>query len=282
MKALSLSRTKLILLLVFLTTTIILSGVFGSLSVIRYCKKQKEAANKATLKYEALNKEVKDIRQIYSDFRAIIADDLGIEMKKSGKEVGKGGPETPVSSFMPPDEEKRAYAIDQDLPSVLMEARTLQSDLKDLSAIARQNVKKLAMTPSIWPVIIEPGGKRPWISSGFGMRHSPFTGAWVMHEGIDIPDHRGTPLIATADGVVERVGRDRYLGKFVQIRHNDVFTTRYGHMDRIADGIRKGKKVKRRDIIGYMGRTGRATGYHVHYEVWVRGKRVNPINYILN
>ncbi|MBD3182071.1 peptidoglycan DD-metalloendopeptidase family protein [Candidatus Poribacteria bacterium] len=284
MKSFSLSRSFLISIFVSLSIILALSLAFGSFALIRFCNKNKEKSVEAMKKYEALNKELREIREIYSDFRAIIADDLGIEAKESSS-MGRGGPEMPElnetsdAGDVYSDDDSLEFSMD--LPSVLKEAEALKTDLRELAAIAKNNVAKLAMTPSIWPVIADPE-KPPWISSRFGKRRSPFTGAWEMHEGLDIPSCRGTPLIATADGVVEEVKYDRYLGNYVKIKHNDKFCTRYGHMERFADDIDEGETVKRGDIIGYMGRTGRSTGIHVHYEVWARGRRVNPRNYILN
>ena len=105
------------------------------------------------------------------------------------------------------------------------------------------------------------------------------TGAWVMHWGIDISTNTGNPIMATADGIVIKVATDRYLGKNVTISHGNGFTTIYGHMSNFA--VKPGQKVKRRDVIGYVGQTGKAAGPHVHYEVFKDGKRVDPRNFLL-
>jgi murein DD-endopeptidase MepM/ murein hydrolase activator NlpD len=103
-----------------------------------------------------------------------------------------------------------------------------------------------------------------------------------MHEGIDITAPLDTPLIATADGTIKAISKDRFLGNYIDICHNEKFSTRYGHLNEFAEGIEVGTEVKRGQVIGYMGRTGRSTGCHVHYEVMVHGRRVNPADYILN
>jgi len=117
------------------------------------------------------------------------------------------------------------------------------------------------------------------MSSVFGNRNDPFTGAWTMHYGIDISTNMGNPIMATADGIVIKVQTDKYLGKNVTISHGNGFTTIYGHMSNFA--VKAGQKVKRRDIIGYIGQTGKAAGPHVHYEVMRDGRRVDPRNYLL-
>ena len=96
------------------------------------------------------------------------------------------------------------------------------------------------------------------MSSVFGHRNDPFTGAWTMHWGLDISTNTGNPIMATADGIVIKVQTDKYLGKNVTISHGNGFTTVYGHMSNFA--VKAGQKVKRRDIIGYIGQTGKAAG----------------------
>jgi murein DD-endopeptidase MepM/ murein hydrolase activator NlpD len=100
-----------------------------------------------------------------------------------------------------------------------------------------------------------------------------------MHWGLDISTNIGNPIMATADGIVIKVETDKYLGKNVTISHGNGFTTVYGHMSNFA--VTAGQKVKRRDIIGYIGQTGKAAGPHVHYEVFKDGKRIDPRNFLL-
>ena len=131
----------------------------------------------------------------------------------------------------------------------------------------------LACTPSIRPT-------EGWISSSFGYRKSPFTGKREMHKGLDIANHKGTPILATADGVVTCSRRKGLLGKTVVIDHGHGFVTRYAHLSKML--VKKGQTVKRGDIIAHMGNTGKSTGPHLHYEVRLNGVQVNPQKYILN
>jgi murein DD-endopeptidase MepM/ murein hydrolase activator NlpD len=151
-------------------------------------------------------------------------------------------------------------------------ALSIESNLSSLLNFFESDTLRLASTPSIMPAV-------GWMSSVFGHRTDPFTGAWTMHYGIDISTNIGNPIMATADGIVIRVQTDKYLGKNVTISHGNGFTTIYGHMSNFA--VKAGQKVKRRDIIGYIGQTGKAAGPHVHYEVWRDGRRVDPRNYLL-
>ena len=164
---------------------------------------------------------------------------------------------------------------------LLEEAAALKSDLDNLTKVVDDRINELSTTPSIWPVKFEPR-EQLWISSGFGRRRDPFTKRWTTHTGVDVPAPRGTPIVSTADGTISKMGSDAYLGNYIEVRHSDKYSTLYGHMYRFEKGVKKGTKVRRGDVIGYVGRTGRATGSHVHYEVRLNGERVNPKKYILN
>lgn len=126
--------------------------------------------------------------------------------------------------------------------------------------------------PSINPVEVMK------FSSGFGYRNAPTRGASRNHKGIDIPGPVGTPIYATADGAV---GRAQWLGgygKYVEINHGNAVQTRYGHLS--AMNVVPGQSVRKGDILGYMGSTGRSTGSHLHYEVRIAGEAINPTAFL--
>lgn len=114
------------------------------------------------------------------------------------------------------------------------------------------------------------------MSSGFGMRRHPVLGYNKMHKGIDFAAPTGTPIYAAGDGKIVKAGRFSSYGNYVRIRHRGDLDTAYGHMSKIASGIKPGSRVKQGQIIGYVGTTGRSTGPHLHYEVLVNSKHVNP------
>jgi murein DD-endopeptidase MepM/ murein hydrolase activator NlpD len=131
----------------------------------------------------------------------------------------------------------------------------------------------LAHTPAIRPT-------QGFITSTFALRQSPFTGKREFHKGLDIANQMGTPIIATADGVVSFLGEDGPLGELLVIDHGYGLVTRYAHVQK---GIKKyGERVKRGEVIALMGNSGRSTGPHLHYEVRLHGVPVNPEKYILN
>jgi len=114
------------------------------------------------------------------------------------------------------------------------------------------------------------------LTSGFGMRRHPLLGYSKMHAGVDFGAPQGTPIRAAGSGVVQIAGRHGAYGITVEIKHNDKYETLYAHMSKLAAGIRRGAKVNQGQIIGYVGSTGRSTGPHLHYEVHVNNRPVNP------
>lgn len=116
------------------------------------------------------------------------------------------------------------------------------------------------------------------LTSGFGVRSDPFRGGAAMHAGVDIPGPIGTPIYATADGIVGRTGWVGGYGNLVEIDHGKGIQTRYGHLSSIV--ATAGSRVKRGQLIGLMGSTGRSTGSHLHYEVRLDGRAVNPTPFL--
>jgi hypothetical protein len=115
------------------------------------------------------------------------------------------------------------------------------------------------------------------LSSSFGMRRHPVSGFNGMHKGVDFSAAPGTPIIAAGSGVIEKAGWLGSYGRYVKIRHNSTYSTAYAHMSRIAKGITPGTRVQQGEVIGYVGSSGRSTGPHLHYEILVNNRRVNPM-----
>ena len=142
-----------------------------------------------------------------------------------------------------------------------------KGDNADYFDRAGQSAKRLLMKTPI-------DGAR--LSSGFGTRRHPILGYRKAHRGVDFAAPRGTPIYAAGDGVIERANRYGSFGNYIRIRHANGYETAYAHLKGFRKGIRKGKKVRQGDVIGYVGTTGRSTGPHLHYEVHRKGKAVNP------
>jgi murein DD-endopeptidase MepM/ murein hydrolase activator NlpD len=152
-----------------------------------------------------------------------------------------------------------------------------QGEFESLLKSLEDQHNLLASTPAIRPIS---RAEKSWVTSKFGFRQSPFTGQREFHKGYDISTREGTPVMATADGVVIHVGRKGLLGKTIIVDHGHGMITRYGHCQKFLK--KRGEKVKRWEPIALVGNTGRSTGPHVHYEVRLNGIPVNPFKYILN
>ena len=114
------------------------------------------------------------------------------------------------------------------------------------------------------------------LSSNYGMRKHPILGYDKMHKGVDFAAPTGTPIFAAGNGVVEFAGRNGGYGNYIRIRHDSTYKTAYAHLNGFKKGVYGGVRVKQGDIIGFVGSTGRSTGPHLHYEIIVKGKQVNP------
>ena len=152
-----------------------------------------------------------------------------------------------------------------------------QGEFESLLKSLEDQHNLLASTPAIRPIS---RAEKSWVTSKFGFRRSPFTGQREFHKGYDISTREGTPIMATADGVVIFVGNKGLLGKTITVDHGHGMVTRYGHCQKFLK--KRGEKVSRWEPIALVGNTGRSTGPHVHYEVRLNGIPVNPFKYILN
>lgn len=159
---------------------------------------------------------------------------------------------------------------------VISKELAIQSkSLDEILALAKQKNKLLAAIPAIQPVKNE---QLKRMASGFGYRSDPFTKARKMHQGMDFTAPTGTPIFATGDGVVKRADNTASgYGNHIVIQHGYGYETLYGHLSKYK--CKAGQRVKRGDIIGYVGSTGRSEAPHLHYEVHKDGKPVNPINF---
>lgn len=165
------------------------------------------------------------------------------------------------------------YRMDELTRRVYLRGRTLS----DVSSISKEAGEMISCVPSIPPINPIPGSYR--ISSHFGYRVDPVYGGGERHGGIDFATHRGNPVYATGDGVIEITSvKFRGYGNEIIIDHGFGYKTRYAHLHSIEVG--EGMKVKRGEQIGTVGNTGKSTGPHLHYEVIYKGSRINPYNYM--
>ena len=154
-----------------------------------------------------------------------------------------------------------------DLSVLEARASRLDDQLDEVNGALENRLLQLRSTPLTSPV-------RGVINSGFGFRRDPITGQRSHHDGIDISADRGQPVFATADGIVVRAERAGNLGRAVYLVHRFGYETRFGHLSKIL--VEEGQQVRRGDTLGWVGNSGRATGYHLHYEVRLSGDTRDP------
>jgi len=159
---------------------------------------------------------------------------------------------------------------------IIQKQMVIQSkSLDEITKLAEEKEKLLAGIPAIQPVNNE---ELTRMASGFGWRSDPFTKARKMHRGMDFTAPKGTPIYASGDGVVKRADNNASgYGKHIRIDHGYGYMTLYGHLSKY--NVKRRQKVKRGDLIGFVGSTGRSEAPHLHYEVWKEGERINPINF---
>lgn len=237
-------------------------------SLVSENAKQKETITQ----YEGSIKLLKTRLEYFDSLAKKLNIIAGIKSPEEIKEVGIGGP------YLNPDG-SQAIPGPTTIPSpgaaqdLRFKAEDIQKKIESLVNFFQDKEAQLASTPSIYPT-------RGLLTSAFQWRNDPFTGLRTFHYGYDIAAAVGNPIVATADGVViQAVERNLTLGNYVIISHGLGVTTKYGHMSRIRAHV--GQQVRRGDIIGEVGATGKAVGPHVHYEVSVQGSPVNPYYYVL-
>ena len=194
---------------------------------------------------------------------AIVA---GLEGLGGGAEPGIGGADFPGRFGTPIDAGDEIGVLEN-------RAELILSDLGEIGDSLEERERWISSTPAIEPV-------RGILTSGFGRRIDPVSGRPAQHRGIDISTAPGRTVKAPAEGIVVEAGRVGGLGNAVYISHGYGVTTRYGHLSKID--VKPGQRIGRGDVIGRVGNTGKSTGYHLHYEVRIDGRAVNPIAYMLD
>jgi murein DD-endopeptidase MepM/ murein hydrolase activator NlpD len=270
----------------FLIQYFVLIGQVWELNVLRNeTKNQKAEIQGFVTTVSDLKKQMLRLRELETKLRVITDIGPPKEAKETDSDLmGVGGPDDVPSSndsqTVPSKEQRTSDAhnlssvIEQELGNLVAVAAREEASFQEISAVMKGKRVVWASTPSIWPV------SDGWLTSGFGNRISPFTGQIAMHKGIDIAARPNTPIVAPADGVVARAGPEGGYGNLIKIDHGFGMVTAYGHLAKI--GVHVGQRVRRGQLIGYVGNTGLSTGPHLHYEVYINNSPVNPLRYILN
>lgn len=260
---------------------VILSGVVVTffISTSRYTLTKKEMEKLVSAQEGNANalrmfeEEISSLDKAVVDYKTNIKDIIKLLGASQSENIfGMGGPETEIKNLSEIIGLKSKSSYEDEIETI----KRINADIVASERVL-ENFKKFAAReeiiqkiPNNWPII---GGG--FITSPFGMRRSPFTGKLAVHQGVDVSWWPGAPIRATADGVVVFAGMKGGYGRTVQIQHDYGFQTLYAHCSSLR--IYEGQKVKKGEIIAFLGRTGRATGFHLHYEVRIGTKAVDPM-----
>jgi murein DD-endopeptidase MepM/ murein hydrolase activator NlpD len=225
---------------------------------------------------EALSEQIESLQTVVADLGASSALDPAVaraveKLPTFVKNRAMGG-----SAAASPREQQSAYAktltqlaTPEDTFGLLRNVlEGLQSRLHDVRYMVERRNALAAATPSIWPA-------HGWLTSRMGSRMDPVTGDSHFHAGLDIAGEKGQPIYATAAGRVSQAGYQGAYGNLVSVDHGFGLETKYGHLSSFS--VKPGQHVKRGDVIGRLGATGRATGHHLHYEVRANDRLLNPL-----
>ncbi len=267
-----------VFLLIFL---FIIIDYFNVKSTAILVKKYENENKNQAQKIVMLEDTMKDLNkklEKFEEYKRKLNIIAGLESPMSMTEIGQG--DIPAQGNLTPPQTKNSITpqktIKLNKPDKITliknKANKIEKNLDFLYNYFKEQQKILASTPSIWPT-------RGIITSTFNWRTDPFTGLREFHYGIDIATQLGNPVIATADGIVVESAFKKDFGNYVAILHNYGYKTIYAHLKKRL--VKVGQKIKRGDKIGLVGSTGKSTAPHLHYEVRVHNKPVNPLDYIL-
>lgn len=233
---------------------------------LRQMKAENQVLLAKTKEYEDNAGKLQSKVQVLQNMVTKLGIMAGIEQSLPDSKVGGVGGVPGADAVAPALEQRPLDVMDQRLSSLTDKSTKLEAFFRDQKVL-------LASTPSIWPV-------RGYLSATFGNRMDPFTGQRDFHPGLDISTPMGTPIHAPAEGVVISCGEKGGYGNTIVIDHGNGIVTRYGHL--ASYSVKPGQRIRRGDAIGAVGSTGRSTGPHLHYEVWIREQAQNPTHYILD
>lgn len=234
-------------------------------NIKKLAESQADQINSLAGKVMDFEKKMEYFRQLEQNIRSTNGDKL---KHSKSQMLGIGGVQQETVT-----ENASLDQLERNMDKLLKDAEQQEEGLKEVLEFLKKRESILAATPSLWPV-------KGWVTSNFGYRESPFGKGRDFHKGIDIAARVGHPIIAPADGIVAESVNRADMGNHVVINHKNGISTSYAHMLRSA--VHKGKSVKKGEVIGYVGNSGRSTGPHLHYSVMLNGVHVNPRKYLGN
>ena len=246
---------------------------------------QKEAAKEnQSLRQEisSFNKDLSLILEVLGDiqlrddniYRAIFETDPYPDYKR---QLGTGGNSMKYKKYENMEYGDLVIEISKKIELIEKKLASQSKSFDEVFDLTKEKQKMIKSIPSIQPVSNRDLTR---IASGFGLRMHPIYKIIKMHKGMDFTAPIGTEIYATGDGIVEKVGWVGGYGRTIMINHGFGYKTRYAHCSKY--NCRKGQKVKRGDLIGFVGNTGQSSGPHLHYEVFKNNRQINPVNFFFN
>ena len=246
---------------------------------------QKEAAKEnQSLRQEisSFNKDLSLILEVLGDiqlrddniYRAIFETDPYPDYKR---QLGTGGNSMKYKKYENMEYGDLVVEISKKIELIEKKLASQSKSFDEVFDLTKEKQKMIKSIPSIQPVSNRDLTR---IASGFGLRMHPIYKIIKMHKGMDFTAPIGTEIYATGDGIVEKVGWTGGYGRTIMINHGFGYKTRYAHCSKY--NCRKGQKVKRGDLIGFVGNTGQSSGPHLHYEVFKNNRQINPVNFFFN
>ncbi len=223
------------------------------------------------VKVDEFADRMEEFKQFDRRLRLMASEDIGQDKKIPLGIGGSNSTQISLKELINKDQETLVSGIHKSLTQLNEDANEREQSFNELLIFLREQKSILAAKPSVWPV-------RGWVTSEFGTRQNPFGSGKEFHKGIDIATGMGKEIVAPADGLVVEVGRGSDEGNMVRIEHGYGLSTSYLHLTKPA--VKQGTRVKRGELIGYVGSTGRSTGPHLHYAVYVNNVPVNPRKYL--
>ena len=234
-------------------------------------KEQSQQIHDLASKIDEFADRMEELKQFDKKVRILANYQTGRDKKLPLGIGGSNSENTKIKDLLNQDQEKLIAEMRKGVTRLNSDAVIREKSFAELLNFLREQKSLLASTPSIWPV-------KGWVTSEFGSRESPFSSGSELHKGLDIATRMGKEVIAAADGLIVEATYHTDDGHIIKIDHSHGISTAYAHLSKIA--VRQGVRVKRGDLIGYVGDSGRSTGSHLHYAVYINKIPVNPRKYL--
>jgi len=232
---------------------------------------QSQQLQELALKIDEFADRIEEFNQFDKKLRIVANYQISKDKKMLLGIGGSGNTQTKIKDLLDQDQVKLVSGMRKNITQLNEDANAMEKSFTELLIFLREQKSLLSATPSIWPV-------RGWVTSGFGPRRSPFGSGVEFHGALDIATRMGKEIICPADGFVVEVTDKAADGNIIRVDHGHGMMTSYSHLSKFA--VKKGSRVKRGDLLGYVGTSGRSTRPHLHYVVYLNKIPVNPRRYL--